>query len=156
MAKADPLPVWLDGIHIADLTASRPWDIRCRYTAAALDLAPSGAPLMSCSLPLGTRRLDASVFCSGLLPEGQHRLAMAALAGVTSHDTYGLLRRFGRDVAGALVIGNPDEHREGSVEPYSVAGLDEEVAELPERPLGLHDDSELSIAGINCFFSSKS
>lgn len=147
MAKLEPLPVWLDDSHVADLVASNTWTLRCRYTPRGLDLAPVGAPLLSCSLPLGTGRLDASVFCNGLLPEGQHRQAMASLARVASIDTYHLLARFGRDVAGALVIGGPPQGQ-GSVEPYTDETLAAEIAELPERPLGLHDDSELSVAGI--------
>src|ERR1700674_2355451 len=115
MPGPEPLPVWLDGVQVASLTPTKPWRLRCRYTEAALALAPFGAPLVSCSLPLGTGRLDASIFCSGLLPEGQHRQAMAALAGVAANDTYGMLKRFGRDVAGALIIGDSTT-REGSVE----------------------------------------
>jgi serine/threonine-protein kinase HipA len=149
MAKLEPLRVWLTNIHVADLVATtNTWTLRCRYTPEALDLAPTGAPLLSCSLPLGTGRLDASVFCNGLLPEGQHRQAMASLAGVASIDTYHLLARFGRDVAGALVIGDSPEKGRGWVEPYTAETLAAEVAELPNRPLGLHDDSELSVAGI--------
>ncbi|HUJ67739.1 MAG TPA: HipA domain-containing protein [Acidimicrobiales bacterium] len=148
MAKLEPLPVWLNDVHVADLIAANPWTLRCRYTREALDLAPTGAPLLSCSLPLGTGRLDATVFCNGLLPEGQHREAMASLARVASMDTYHLLARFGRDVAGALVIGNAPEQGLGWIEPYTAATLAAEIAELPQRPLGLHDDSELSVAGI--------
>jgi serine/threonine-protein kinase HipA len=148
MAKLEPLPVWLTNIHVADLIATNTWTLRCRYTPEALDLAPTGAPLLSCSLRLGTARLDASVFCNGLLPEGQHREAMASLARVASMDTYHLLARFGRDVAGALVIGDPPETGQGSIEPYTAETFAAEIAELPNRPLGLHDDSELSVAGI--------
>lgn len=148
MAKLEPLPVILNDVHVADLVATNTWTLRCQYTHEALDLAPTGAPLLSCSLPLGTRRLDASVFCNGLLPEGRHREAMASLARVASMDTYHLLARFGRDVAGALVIGAPYENPHGSVEPYTPDTLAAEIAELPNRPLGLHDDSELSLAGI--------
>jgi serine/threonine-protein kinase HipA len=148
MAKLEPLPVWLTDIYVADLIAINPWTLRCRYTPEALDLAPTGSPLLSCSLPLGTGRLDASVFCNGLLPEGRHREAMASLAHVASMDTYHLLARFGRDVAGALVIGDRGEKGKGSVEPYTAETLEAEIAELPTRPLGLHDDSELSVAGI--------
>jgi serine/threonine-protein kinase HipA len=148
MAKLEPLPVWLTNVHVADLIAANTWTLRCRYTPEALDLAPTGAPLLSCSLPLGTGRLDATVFCNGLLPEGHHREAMASLARVASMDTYHLLARFGRDVAGALVIGDPPENGRGSVEPYTAETLEAEIAELPNRPLGLHDDSELSVAGV--------
>lgn len=74
---------------------------------------------------------------------------MAAEAAVPSYDTFGMLERFGRDVAGALVIGRGDlVERPGGVEPYSPESLADEVASLHEHPLGLHDDSDLSIAGL--------
>ncbi|MDA8282960.1 MAG: HipA domain-containing protein [Actinomycetota bacterium] len=149
MARPAALGVWMKGILVAELTAKRPWSIRCRYTSAAFDLAASGSPLLSCSLPLGSGRPDASVFVSGLLPEGQHRLAMAAQAGIADNDTFGLISRYGRDVAGALVIGaKMSERGLAHVEPYTASSLEAEVDGLPDRPLGLRDDSELSIAGI--------
>jgi serine/threonine-protein kinase HipA len=93
--------------------------------------------------------MNASVFASGLLPEGQHRQAIAADLNVPVTDTYSLLKRFGRDVAGALTItGGGLQPRAGGVVPYTPESLDDEVAQLPNRPLGIHDDSELSIAGL--------
>ena len=93
--------------------------------------------------------MNATVFANGLLPEGQHRHALAADLGVPVTDVYALLKRFGRDVAGALVV-SVDEPivRLGDVVPYSAESLEEEIASLPEHPLGIHDDSELSIAGL--------
>jgi serine/threonine-protein kinase HipA len=149
MAKREPLGVWLHGVRVADLTSSRPGEVVSRYSDAALDRWPNNIPLLSCSLPLSRGRSDASVFFSGLLPEGQHRQAMAAEARVPAYDTFGLLERFGRDVAGALVIGRDDPGaRPGGVELYTPDSLAAEVGGLDERPLGLHDDSELSIAGL--------
>src|SRR5439155_3375127 len=133
----------------ADLTSARPGEVVSRYTEPALDRWPNNIPLLSCSLPLSTGRSDASVFFSGLLPEGQHRQAMAAEANVPAYDTFGLLERFGRDVAGALVIGRDDpDERPGGVEPYTAESLAVEVGELHERPLSLHADCEVSIAGV--------
>jgi serine/threonine-protein kinase HipA len=84
-----------------------------------------------------------------MLPEGQHLQALAALAKVTTGDTFGLLSRYGRDVAGAAVIAaaDPDE-RPGGVVAYTPDGLAAEVAGLEDRPLAVYDDSELSIAGL--------
>lgn len=97
------------------------------------------------------RPIRASRFLRGVLPEGAHLQALAALAAVATNDTYGLLARYGRDIAGALVItteeGPPSEASWG-VEPYSAGQLEAEVAELGERSLGVHADSELSIAGL--------
>lgn len=93
--------------------------------------------------------MNASVFAAGLLPEGQHRQALSAELKVAVNDIYALLQRFGRDVAGALVIATHEpEERPASVIPYTVESLQEEVLELPDRPLAIHDDSELSIAGL--------
>lgn len=149
MPRPEPLNVWLEGVLVAELTARKPWDIRCRYTQEALERWDIGVPLLSCSLPLGHGRPNASIFASGLLPEGQHRLVMAANIKVANNDTFALLSHYGRDVAGALVIGHePPEIHPGGVEPYSSATLDAEVAGLPEHPLAIHDDSELSVAGL--------
>src|SRR5947209_5720848 len=131
MAPAEPLGVWLDGIRVAEFRAERPWLLRCAYTPEALDRWAGLAPLVSCSLPLQSRVMDASAFAAGLLPEGQHRQALAAELRVPVTDVYALLKRFGRDVAGALVIaaGTP-EIRLGDVVPYTDASLEEEIATL--------------------------
>ncbi len=143
------LGVWFDGIRAAELTARRPWEIACRYSAEAAERWPGNAPVLSCSLPLSTRRQRASVFCDGLLPEGQIRQALAQRKNLPVNYTFDLLAHYGRDIAGALVIAAEEpEPCMWSVEPYTDESLAAEVEGLPENPLGLHDDSELSIAGI--------
>jgi serine/threonine-protein kinase HipA len=88
-------------------------------------------------------------FFLGLLPEGQALATMAAQAQLAANDVFGLLDRYGRDVAGALVIGSEGpEPSEGQVEPYEGEALSEAVEDLEEHPLGSHDDSELSLAGL--------
>jgi serine/threonine-protein kinase HipA len=149
MAKAEPLGVWMDGLLVAELTPRRPWELYCRYTEQALTRWPHSSPVLSCSLPLQDRRMNASVFADGLLPEGQHRQALSAELGVATNDVYSLLRRFGRDVAGALAIATEEPaERASEAIPYTRGSLEQEVTELPERPLAIHDDSELSIAGL--------
>jgi serine/threonine-protein kinase HipA len=143
------LEVWLGGLHVADLEQTRWPSIRCRYTPLALERWPNNSPVISCSLPLVERPQDALAFCRGLLPEGQALQQMAASAGVAVNETFGLLARFGRDVAGALVIGEepPDPSRFGVAE-YDDETLYAEIIGLAEHPLGAHDDSELSLAGL--------
>jgi serine/threonine-protein kinase HipA len=143
------LGIWLDGVHVAELEQARRGELRCRYTDDALERWQGNSPLLSCSLPLGSRPLDALPFCRGLLPEGQALQMMAAAAGVAVNDTFALLAHYGRDVAGALVI-SADEPagRRFGVEPYSEESLAAAVAEVDEYPLGVHDDSELSLAGL--------
>lgn len=141
--------MWLYGHHVAELTSKRPAEVGCRYTEEALDTWPGGTPLLSCSLPLGTRRLSAGLYFRGMLPEGRHLQAMASAAKVPTYDTFGMLARFGRDVAGAAVIAPVDPgERPGKVRRYTLEELAEEVGGLEERPLAIYDDSELSLAGL--------
>lgn len=149
MARAKSLGVWMDRRHVADLQQSSWPRIRCRYSEVALELWPQNSPVISCSLPLGRRPLDALAFCKGLLPEGQALQALADRAGVATNDTFALLARYGRDVAGALIISEaePDERTFG-VERLDDAALAAAVDDLEQHPLGAHDDSELSLAGL--------
>ncbi len=143
------LGVWLDGVHVADLKGPAIGRVSCRYRPEAVEKWTGNVPLLSCSLPLRSGRQNAWAFTTGLLPEGQHRQSMAALAGVTTSNVMGMLDRFGRDVAGAVIISADDPPlREPGVEPYTSDELIQEIATLDEHPLGLHDDSELSIAGL--------
>jgi serine/threonine-protein kinase HipA len=143
------LQIWLHGVHIADLTETTRGGLRCRYTEEALGRWPRNAPIISCSLPLGERAVSAEPFLRGLLPEGAALEALAARADVRASDIFGLLARYGRDIAGALVFSDgPVDAGRYAVEPYSADGLAQEVAELEQHPLGVHDDSELSIAGL--------
>lgn len=149
MAKKPPLGVWLYGRRVAELTTKGPGQVICRYTQEALDMWPGGTPLLSCSLPISTRPLKAGRYFRGMLPEGQHLQAMASAANVATYDTFGMLSRFGRDVAGAAVIAPTDPgERPGEVHPYTLEGLAEEVGGLEGRPLAIYDDSELSLAGL--------
>ena len=144
------LGVWMEGVRVATLRSNRPGHIECLYSPEALDSWDLNTPVLSYSLPLSRKKLQAFAYVTGLLPEGQHRQQMAALAKVPTVDLLGMLERFGRDVAGALVISAEDPPiRNPRVEPYSQADLEQAVSDLGgQRPLGLHDDSELSIAGL--------
>ncbi len=150
MARRPPLGVWLYHHHVAALTSTRPGEVVCRYTGEALDTWPGGTPILSCSLPLSTRPArDAGRYFRGLLPEGQQLMAMASAAGVPTYDTFGMLARFGRDVAGAVVVATEEPpERPGGIVPYTGDALAAEVEGLDDRPLALHDDSELSLAGL--------
>lgn len=150
MARRPPLVVRLYGETVAELSSAGPGQITCRYTDQARDRWPLNLPLLSCSLPL-TRRphKNAGPFFRGLLPEGAALAAVAAEARVPTFDTFGILTRFGRDIAGAAVISADGEgHGPGRVVDYPRHELETDVADLEERPLGLHDDSELSLAGL--------
>jgi hypothetical protein len=84
---------------------------------------------------------------------------MSRLAGVDSLHVLGMLARLGRDVAGALVIAadsgeanDVGDTGRAATAPGLVALSDDdlltEIASLPARTPALHDDSELSLAGL--------
>jgi serine/threonine-protein kinase HipA len=150
MPRRSALNVWLHGVCIATITSPGPGKITLTYTPEALDRWPGNTPLLSCSLPLASRpHKAAGVFFKGLLPEGHALQALAQRAGVATIDTFGLLERFGRDVAGACVIGHEGPADDpGSLDPYDPASLDDEVASLEDNPLAIHDDSSLSLPGL--------
>jgi len=149
--KVKRLGVWLGEDLIATLEQSRSYRITCRYSDLALERWEGNSPVLSCSLPVGTRRLDAVAFCRGLLPEGRALEYMAQRANVTVNDVFALLAYFGRDVAGACSIfedGSAPASRQAQAARYGANELEKEIDELPDRPLALHDDSELSLAGL--------
>lgn len=110
-----------------------------------------GQRVLSCSLPVTAGADDARNFFDGVLPEGDFRDRIASRAGVVASDTFSLLARYGRDIAGALTVEDPEDEGASSrpgVVGLSDADLRDEVEALPSRPLGIRDDSELSIAGL--------
>jgi serine/threonine-protein kinase HipA len=60
------------------------------------------------------RRLQAGLFFRGVLPEGDHLRFLAAEANVASYDTFGLLARFGKDIAGAIVVAAEEPPERGA------------------------------------------
>jgi len=153
MARSRTAPVWLHGAPIGAITSTprRGTTLRFTYDADVLDRYPLNVPLLSCSMPTGARTMDARAFFAGLLPEGDHRRALASRALVLDTDVFALLLAYGQDVAGAVVVGDAVADRpRATADPYSASALDDEVAALADkaRPLAVHDDSELSIAGL--------
>lgn len=151
MARKTPLRVWLYGTHVANLKDGGPGRLTATYTPEALDCWPLNTAVLSCSLPLSRRPMKrAGLYFRGMLPEGHALQAMAQEAGVTTLDTYGLLERFGRDVAGAAVITTEAvvEPRAGHTVSYTADELADDVGSLEAKPLAIHDDSELSLPGL--------
>jgi HipA-like protein len=99
------LGVWLQDRRVATLTAKKPWDLRCRYEPDVLTESLANRPLLSCSLPVIRQPGLATPWIRGLLPEGNHLLALATQAKVPTNYYADLLGRYGRDIAGAFSIG---------------------------------------------------
>ncbi|MBJ7331268.1 MAG: HipA domain-containing protein [Solirubrobacteraceae bacterium] len=145
----EQLSVWLGGAEVARLQRRGAYDVRCRYSEDAVRAWPQNSPVISCSLPLGARALPANPYCRGLLPEGQALQVLAREANLPVTATFELLARYGRDIAGALVIAaEPPDPAQFGVEPYDEDDLVAAVRDLEAHPLGAHDDSELSLAGL--------
>ena len=114
---ADRLVAWLYETPVAVLIAGPEYRIRLEWRPEGIERWGLGSPALSVWLPIGsqtgprdTRGLD---FFENMLPEGPALQRMAALAGVRPVDTYGILRAFGHDCAGAIMV-LPDGERPGS------------------------------------------
>jgi len=147
--------VWLDGVRAAGISEERR-RLRLAYTEDAVRQYELGVPLLSLSLPLTGQRYPHGIvraFLDGLLPEGDARQAIAREAGVSTDDTYGLIRAVGRDCAGALMI-SPDEEPAPpqpttlTAEPLAEAEIADLVANLRSAPLGVGGRVRISLAGV--------
>jgi serine/threonine-protein kinase HipA len=113
---ADRLVAWLYGTPVAVLTPGPEFRIRLEWRAEGIERWALGSPVLSVGLPIGSpvgpRDMRGLDFLENMLPEGPALTRMAALAGVRPVDTYGILRAFGRDCAGAIMV-LPDGERPG-------------------------------------------
>jgi serine/threonine-protein kinase HipA len=152
---AGGLAVWLDGVRVADISQER-HRLRLTYTEDAIRQYALGVPLLSLPLPLTAQRYPHGIvraFLDGLLPEGDARQAIARDFGVSTDDTFGLIRTVGRDCAGALVIqpdGEPAPPRPTTLtaEPLTDAQIADLVANLRSAPLGAGGRVRISLAGV--------
>jgi serine/threonine-protein kinase HipA len=151
MGSPKTLTVWLHDEPVGTVSSER-GKIRLVYSPETLDRHLGNVPLLSCSLLTGKGRLDATAFVDGLLPEGEHRRGLAQRAKLASHDTFGLIARYGRDIAGAVQFTDPDSepHRRDrwQLRPLGTDDLDQVIGNLADNPLGVTDESELSIDGM--------
>lgn len=91
-------------------------------------------------------------FFREMLPEGRMRERLAREAGLHAFDSIGLLRAYGRDVAGALQIWDPEapgEPRQPRVEALDDAGVAQMLVRVQEQPLGNRGPGgKTSLAGV--------
>ena len=83
-------------------------------------------------------------FFQELLPEGPMLSRLAQRVRVAEQDVIGLLRAYGRDVAGALHIWDPDipgEPKQPALEPLSSAGVASLLEHVLDSPRFRSDDS---------------
>lgn len=157
MSGRAPLAVWLYGTRVAVLSEGR--GISLTWTAQAYERWGGNARVMSNLLPItvpgeGPHPARVAVFLNGLLPEGNARLNYAMDAGLASEDTYGLIGRYGRDTAGALVFQPADEPepvRVGHYAPLSETEAGQRLLDIdrhsPTNPQ-LRGAESISLAGM--------
>jgi serine/threonine-protein kinase HipA len=141
---ADRLVAWLYDTPVAVLMPGPEFRIQLEWRAEGIERWGLGSPVLSVGLPIGTpagpRDMRGLDFFENVLPEGPALARMAALAGVRPVDTYGILRAFGRDCAGAIMM-IPDGERPGGnggsgYSPMAPGDLRRVISALDVAPLG--------------------
>ena len=137
------LVVELYGTRIGTLKGDwRTFDLK--FEPGAVRTFGIDSPILSVAVPLAmiptrANKQKRRTFFQELLPEGRMLKRLAQDAGVPESDTIGLLRSYGRDVAGALQIWDPDvpgEPRQPRLEPLDEAGVAELLVNVQDFPLG--------------------
>lgn len=103
-----------------------------------------GSQILSLAIPLVPRANARTVsrrrnYFAELLAEGDARERLAQEAKLKKTDTMGMLRAYGRDVAGALQIwdpADPDEPRTPAIEYLDDAGVEAMLSDVANTPLG--------------------
>lgn len=115
------------------------------------------SPILSVAIPLTAvpvraRKERRQNFFRELLPEGRMLTRLAQQAGVVEQDVIGLLRSYGRDVAGALQIWDrdiPGEPKQPALERLSLTGVADMLKHVQQNPLGNRPfDGKTSLAGV--------
>lgn len=115
------------------------------------------SPILSVAIPLTAvptraRKARRQNFFRELLPEGQMLTRMAQEADLATQDVIGLLGAYGRDVAGALQIWDPDvpgEPKQPGLEPLTTAGIANMLTNVQDNPLGNKPTGgKTSLAGV--------
>jgi serine/threonine-protein kinase HipA len=141
----DRLVAWLYDTPVAALTPGPEFRIQLEWRSEGVERWGMGSPALSVGLPIGSplgpRDLRGLDFFENMLPEGPALTRMAELAGVRPADTYGILRAFGRDCAGAVMLlpegqrpGGEDDSGYSSMRPDDLRRV---ISALDAAPLGV-------------------
>ncbi|MCK9932619.1 HipA domain-containing protein [Frankia sp. Mgl5] len=124
---------------------------------AAVEKFGLNSTILSAAIPLTAvqtraRKDRRQNFFRELLPEARMLSRLAQQAGVSELDVIGLLRRYGRDAAGALQVWDPDvpgEPKQPALEPLSAAGVADMLTHVQRDPLGNRlATGKTSLAGV--------
>lgn len=150
------LSVELYGVHLGHLRGDwRTFDFHA--SDEALGTFGLDSPVLSVAAPLALvpprqhKSRRQGVFAE-LVPEGRLLSRLAQEAGVAAHDSIALLRAYGRDIAGALQIWDPEvagEPRTPGLEPLTEAGVGDLLRRVADFPLANRDPrGKTSLAGV--------
>jgi serine/threonine-protein kinase HipA len=137
------LVVELYGVQIGELAGDwRTFDLTTR--PHAVEAFGIDSPILSVAIPFAViptraHKQKRRNYFQELLPEGRMLTRLAQEARVPTNDVIGLLRRYGRDVAGALQIWDPDvpgEPRQPRLEPLTTTGVATLLQNVQDYPLG--------------------
>lgn len=150
------LTVELYGVRVGVLTGPwRTFDFLTDPAAVAefgIDSQILSVAIPLTVVPVRARKERRQNFFRELLPEGRMLSRLAQQAGLAEHDVIGLLRGYGRDVAGALQIWDPDvpgEPKQPALEALSGAGVADMLDHVQQNPLGNKPaGGKTSLAGV--------
>jgi serine/threonine-protein kinase HipA len=142
---AERLVAWLYGTPVATIGPAPRYRIAIEWRNEGIERWGRGSRALSVGLPLGSplgpgdvRALD---YFENILPEGQALATMASLAGARPADTYGILAKFGRDCAGAIMLlpeaDGPDAEQGNGYLPATDEDLRRLVDSLDVAPLAV-------------------
>ncbi|WP_454301811.1 type II toxin-antitoxin system HipA family toxin [Salana multivorans] len=150
------LAVELYGVHLGTLVGDwRTFDFR--PDPDAVEQLGLDSPVLSVAVPLalrprrGDKPQRQAVFAE-LLPEGRMLDRLAQEARVPAHDVIGMLRHYGRDIAGALQIWDPEEPgepRTPHLESLTHGDVGTLLRQVTDFPLGNRGSTgKTSLAGV--------
>jgi serine/threonine-protein kinase HipA len=149
----DPLTVWLHGRPVGELSIGRGRGLELRYRPDFVSEQGEGTLGLSIPLPIRMKAYRGDVvdwWVEGLLPEGETRTVLENYFDVRRGDSFGLITAIGRDCAGAVAFTPRDEPLEKceDLRPLSSADVVEAVGLLGTRPLGVDDETRVSLGGL--------
>lgn len=151
------LTIWLSGKPVATLEDAGPGGgASLQYTAQCRQEYSDGSILLSIGMPVRAEPypgIKARHFLDGLLPEDHVRDALARRKKLDAADTYGLLREYGLDCAGAVQITDtsfPPDPAGSGVQLLTEPELLQSLRGLPAAPLGTGVDPRVrsSLGGL--------
>ncbi len=142
------LPIYAADRLVAQLESDSdgPWLHYAEAWRSARDSFPA-----SLTMPLDQPRHGPEVtvpWLMNLLPEGEPLRVVTRSLGVAREDILSLITRLGRDLAGALTMGEPQPGVTPDLVPLPGAALERIIEELPARPFLVGEEGvSMSLAG---------